>query len=264
MHRKAVVEGVFYPKSFKAIKNFVDSCNVKLQVEAKIAIVPHAGYIYSGETAVKTLKSINKIEKNIILLGPNHTGLGEKVAVFPEGEWQTPCGDVAVNKDTVDLLVEKSVILKRDTMAHIQEHSLEVLLPILKYLKDDINIVPITVSHLTKNECFNVAKDIYEIIKDGSFTIVVSTDFNHFESEEVTNYKDKLAIEKILDIDPEGLYNIVFEKRISMCGIFPVTIALYLARMLNLNNVKLAEHTTSARASGDYNRVVGYAGILIG
>jgi len=264
MHRKAVVDGVFYPKSSASIKSFVNSFDVDLQVEAKIAIVPHAGYVYSGETAVKTLKSIKNIQKNIILLGPNHTGLGEKASVFPEGEWQTPLGDVLVDKDTVNKLVEKSQILKKDTLAHLQEHSLEVLLPILKCLKNDINIIPITVSYLTKSECFNVARDIFEVIKDSSSMVVVSTDFNHFENEEVTNFKDKLAIEKILDIDPEGLYDIIFDKRISMCGVFPVTIALYLAGMLNLKNVKLVEHATSAKASGDYSRVVGYAGILIG
>lgn len=264
MHRKAVVEGVFYPKSSESIKSFVDSFEVGLSMEAKIVIVPHAGYIYSGETAVKTLKSIKDIQKKIILLGPNHTGLGEKGAVFPDGKWQTPLGDVFVDKDVVSVLVERSNILKKDTLAHIEEHSLEVILPILKCLKDDINIIPITVSHLTKSECFSIARDIYEVIKNGNFTVLVSTDFNHFENEEVTNVKDKLAIGKILDVDPEGLYDIIFDKRISMCGVFPVTIALYLAKMLNLNNVKLVEHTTSAKVSGDYNRVVGYAGILIG
>lgn len=263
MYRKAVVKGTFYPDSPGAVSEFLDSISVSGKYNAKIAIVPHAGYIYSGETAIKTLKSIEEIKSTVVLLGPNHTGLGEKVAVYPGGSWQTVFGDVDINQQKADILINTSSLFKGDVLAHLQEHSLEVILPILKKIRHDISIVPITVSHLTKHECFSVAGDLLKII-DEDVTVVVSTDFNHFENEDVTNLKDKLAIDKVLDIDPEGLYDTVFENRISMCGVFPVTIALYLAKLMELKSAKLIEHTTSAKRSGDYNRVVGYAGILIG
>jgi hypothetical protein len=260
MYRKSVVAGSFYPASTQALQNFIEKYKQNEKYAARIIIAPHAGYIFSGPTAVKTITT-SKISKNVILLGPNHTGLGEKLSVYPTGSWQTPFGDVFINSDIVDNITGE--LFKKDTLAHMGEHSLEVMLPILKYIKSDVKIVPITISHLSKIECKRAAEKLNEIAKKYDITILISTDLNHFEDEETTRVKDSLAIEKILEIDPDGLYDTVFEKDISMCGVFPVTIGLYLARLLNLNNAKLIEHTTSAKTSADFRRVVGYAGILI-
>lgn len=260
MYRKSVVAGSFYPASKDTLINFIQKYRESEKYDAKIVIAPHAGYIFSGATAVRTITS-TKISENVILLGPNHTGLGEKLSVYPTGSWQTPFGDVLINSDIVDYITGE--LFKKDTLAHMGEHSLEVMLPILKYIKNDVKIVPITISYLSKSDCKKAAEKLYEIVKKYNPTILISTDLNHFEDEETTQLKDSLAIEKILEIDPDGLYTTVFENDISMCGVFPVTIGLYLAKLLNLTNAKLIEHTTSAKTSGDFRRVVGYAGILI-
>jgi len=152
-----------------------------------------------------------------------------------------------------------------DTLAHTREHSLEVQLPMIKYLKSDAVVTLLLFMHIGYEDCVVVAKRIFSAIKkvNKEFLIVVSSDFNHFEDENITNKKDAIAIEQILELNPEGLYEKVVKNSISMCGVIPCTVGLLIAKMLGCVSAVLVEHTTSANVTGDYNNVVGYAGIII-
>ncbi len=264
MRREAVVKGYFYPSSRdKIIKMFGEwNSPAENRYNSLMAIVPHAGYIYSGEIAFKTLTQM-VLKKRIILMGPNHTGFGQRVSIYPEGSWETPFGDIEIDGDLVGELVGAG--FKTDTLAHMKEHSLEVILPMIKYLKNDCKIVPITISYLRYDECEVVAEKMYEVIKHyaDDITILVSSDFNHFEDENTTHKKDELAIKAILELNPKGLYDVVKDKDISMCGVIPATIGLLLVKKMGAREAKLFMHRTSGAVSGDYDRVVGYAGILI-
>ncbi|WP_273267053.1 AmmeMemoRadiSam system protein B [Flexistipes sinusarabici] len=261
MYRDTVVSGLFYPSNKEKIISFIESNkSSETAQEAKMIIVPHAGYVFSGATAVKTISRI-KLPKNIILLGPNHTGAGGRIAVYPEGKWNCPLGDVPVNEDMVKKLIDKG--FESDQLAHVKEHSLEVQLPILKYFRDDLNIVPIAFKGLGFEDCRNAGKVLKDLVSETDSMIVVSSDFNHFEDLETTNEKDFDAINRILDLDSKGLYDTVLSRNISMCGIIPTVVAL--ESLDNIENLKasLVEHTTSAETSGDASQVVGYAGIII-
>ncbi|MEF3254940.1 MAG: AmmeMemoRadiSam system protein B [Deferribacterales bacterium] len=262
MYREAVVSGYFYPDNAIQLKKFFNQYISSSKDNAKIVIAPHAGYIYSGETAFKTLSSVN-IPETVILLGPNHTGFGRKVSIYPEGEWETPFGDIIIDEDLIKTVISNG--LTTDNMAHIKEHSLEVFMPMLKFLNNSVKVVPITLMHLSFSECQIVAEKLYNTIYKNieKILLLVSTDFNHFENEDITQKKDMIAINEILMLDPEGLYNVVKDYNISMCGVIPCTIALLLAKKLNLTKAVLVEHTTSGKKSGDYSSVVGYAGIKI-
>lgn len=261
MFRDTVVEGLFYPSDKKKIISFIEANKSgKAAEEAKMIIVPHAGYVFSGATAVKTISQI-KLPQNIILLGPNHTGLGSKMSVYPGGRWSCPLGEVPVNEEMVEELVAQG--FEADQVAHVKEHSLEVQLPILKYFREDVRVVPVAFKGLSFDDCKNAGKILGDLAKDFDSMIVVSSDFNHFEDLETTNEKDFAAINRILELDSKGLYDTVIQKDISMCGIIPAVVAL--ESLGNKENLKasLVEHTTSAEASGDASQVVGYAGIII-
>ncbi|MDY6820205.1 MAG: AmmeMemoRadiSam system protein B [Deferribacterota bacterium] len=264
MYRELVVAGYFYPANKRELINFFENNRGDAtHKDVKSAIVPHAGYVYSGKTAFKTLSSID-IPSTVILIGPNHTGLGERVSVYPEGSWASPFGDVVVNKGITEKLIDKELVFD-DYYAHLREHSLEVVVPMLKYLRKDVEIVPITIKGLSLNECLVLAKKISTICMEykGEILIVVSSDFNHYEDAEITDKKDMIAIECILNMDPVALYEKVNLNNITMCGYIPAVIALQGSKELGAKKAILIEHTHSGYVSGDYNQVVGYAGIVI-
>lgn len=257
MHRQAAVAGVFYPSDEESVIQFIEEYKQDVDpVNAKAVLVPHAGYVYSGATAVRTLSHIN-IPDTVILIGPNHTGNGPAVSVFPEGSWSTPLGDVEMDRPLLEKLNEHPFFHK-DVTAHAYEHSLEVILPILKYFNPDVKVVCITVKYISMNDLKAAAKHIASVF-DG--LMVISSDFNHFEDAETTEKKDKMAIDKLTAMDAEGLYKIIAEENISMCGVIPASIGIEYSKAKNADDSVFIEHTHSGVINGDNNKVVGYAGL---
>lgn len=262
MKRDTAVAGYFYPDDKEQLIQFFNQYKYSGKKEDCYAVlVPHAGYIYSGRVAVETLSRV-KLSDTVVILATNHTGFGESIAVWSAGAWSTPLGDVVVD-DTLANKIINSSFAKADVVAHVRDHAIEVILPILKYLKPDIKVVPISVMGMNTSRLSSFASDLYSVIKDEKVTIIVSTDFNHYEDKETTDRKDLIAIEPILSVDPEELYDKVMDMGISMCGIYPAYAALSCVRQMGATKGTLIEHTTSAEASHDTSSVVGYAGILI-
>jgi MEMO1 family protein len=228
------------------------------------AVSPHAGYIYSGHVAGELYSRIN-IPRRVVILSPNHIGYGGRISLFPDGYWETPLGDVKVDSELCSLIESKYKPIERDTEAHLFEHSLEVQLPFLQYLKGDFQIVPMTLMRLTYKECENLAKAISDSIKElrEEVIVIASSDLNHYEDKRVTEKKDMMAIEKVLSLDPRRLLDVTSRYNISMCGVIPTTVMLILCSELGAQKAELLKHATSSEVSGDYNRVVGYGAIWI-
>ncbi len=266
MKRKAVVAGQFYPANQKSllrqIEELIDKQAQKQDVLA--VIMPHAGYIYSGPVAGKTISQV-KINNTALILGPNHTGLGGPYNLISSGTWSTPLGEVPINENLAKLLIKNSSVIVEDESAHIYEHSIEVELPFLQYFNKNITIVPMIISDFLPGNFKKVGEEIAQAIQqyEKPTLIVASTDMTHYEPHEQARDKDKAAIEAILELDPEKLYAAVNKQKISMCGIAPVEVALYACKNLGAKNAQLIEYQTSGDTSGDYSSVVGYAGIVI-
>lgn len=265
MIRKPCVANTFYEGNRDDLLITLDSFIKDEKKEKAFAIlVPHAGYIYSGKVAGEVFSKV-EIPNNVILIGPNHTGLGKKVSLMNEGTWQTPIGDTKINEKLADMILNNCSLIEKDIEAHLREHSLEVELPFIQKINPKAEIVPITIMHLSLKESFEFAKALAKTINE--FTedvlIVVSTDMNHFEDEETTRRKDNLAIEKIKSMDAEGLFNVVKEQDISMCGVLPSVVAIEAANILKYKKATLVDHRTSGEVSKDFESVVGYAGLII-
>lgn len=264
--REPVVSGQFYPSSpsklSTMIKNFTNFSNTK--VSAKVVISPHAGYIYSGSVAGEVFAKV-LIPNDIILLGPNHTGLGRRFSIMKECEWRIPLGNIIVNTELAELITKNFEKIEDDSLAHMGEHSLEVQLPFLYFINPKINIVPITIMYGTHEELKLLGKAIAESIKSykKDVLIVVSSDMSHYISHQEALNRDKKAIEKILNFDSKGLLDVCKRFDITMCGIFPAVVGIEAALSLNAKHANLVKYTTSGEVSGDYNHVVGYAGIII-
>jgi AmmeMemoRadiSam system protein B len=266
--RKPVFAGRFYRENPSELNQEISKLIKPLPDKEKKrilgAIGPHAAYIYSGHIAGELYSRIN-IPKRIIILSPNHTGYGVKVSMFPDGYWETPLGRVKIDSELCSLIESKYKSVERDTEAHLFEHSLEVQLPFLQYLKDDFQIVPITLMHLTYRECKNLGRAISDSIKElgEEVLIIASSDLNHYEDQKTTEKKDMMAIEKVVSLDPKGLIDVTSKYNISMCGAVPTAAMLALCRELGARRAELLKHATSGDVSGDYERVVGYAAVWV-
>jgi len=207
------------------------------------------------------------IKDTVILLGPNHSGNGPAFSLMPQGYWQTPFGNVEIDSRLADLFLNSSKYLKADAFAHMDEHSLEVELPMLQYFKADIKIVPITIKTDELDTLKIVAEELAGVIIKhnliGSCMFIASSDMTHYEPQKSAEKKDALAIEAITALDEDRLEAVVKKSAISMCGFAPVAVLLRTVRLLGAKNGRLVKYQTSGDASGDTSSVVGYAGITI-
>lgn len=268
MIRQPAVAGQFYPGSEdslrKQIEAFIDKEADKS--EAKAVILPHAGYIYSGAVAGKTISQVI-IRDTCIILGPNHTGLGKDFSIMTEGSWLTPLGKVEIDRELAQAILSDSRFLQEDTQAHRYEHSLEVEIPFLQYLKKSCKIVPIVASVADLDTLRAVGQEIATAIKklarENDCLIIASSDMTHYESEEQAKAKDQEAIDAILKLDEEMLLKKIKTLDISMCGFAPVIIMLSCIKELGAKTAQLVKYQTSGDVTKDYSSVVGYAGIIL-
>lgn len=266
--RKPAVAGQFYPDSIQKLKNqiesFIDTKVAKSDVIA--CMLPHAGYIYSGKVAAKTISRI-KVKDKIILLGPNHTGYGAAFSIMTEGIWQTPLGEVNIDSALAQQILKHSQYLQDDSTAHIYEHSLEVELPFLQYFKSDFQFVPIAILSDEVEILKQIGKEIASAVQEANIKdavmIIASSDMTHYESQDQAQKKDKEAIQAILELNEDKLMEKIQRFSISMCGYAPVICMLSAAKQLGAQSAELVEYQTSGDTTGDYHSVVGYAGVIV-
>ncbi len=265
MLREPVVAGQFYPGGRDELSGEVRTLlgGDSQRSECCGAVVPHAGYMYSGKTAGAVYSRIIPTPA-VIILGPNHTGMGGSASVWARGAWKTPLGEAHVDEALADRMISKSRLLKADFSAHLAEHSIEVQLPFLQELNESVRIVPAAFKDLPPDECAEVSDSIASAVSghDCPVSILASSDMSHYEHEKAARAKDALAIEAMLAMDEEELYRVVRSEHISMCGFIPAVILIGAVKKLGARKAELIEYTTSARETGDYSSVVGYCGVI--
>ncbi len=294
--REPVAAGRFYPASphdlqnevrayLSAGKSFSATAPIGAKHKASASLrglmLPHAGYVYCGKVLGAALVSPwNKstagasLPERLVILCPNHTGRGAPLGVWPDGAWRTPLGSVAVDADMAASLCGKGGFVP-DLHSHLGEHSIEVLLPFLQCMPPHETpdathrITPVCVGTTYAPALQDAGLALAEVIREyesrgENIGIIVSSDMNHYDDQETTLHKDALALSQALACDPEGLLNMVQREKITMCGAAPMALALFAARALGEPWAELCLYDTSAAASGDTRRVVGYAALRFG
>ena len=266
MNRQPAVADRFYPGSEASLARMINSFKPEPsieKIEALSLISPHAGYIFSGKLACQTIASA-VIPESVIIIGPNHHGMGNRVAVSTS-DWDMPHGTVPIDRTIATAIINASPLISEDESAHRHEHSLEVQIPFLQCYQNNLRIIPIAVTHLGYQECQRVADALVTVLENAKPRplMLASTDMSHYESRKTASMKDKQALDKIVELDPEGLFQTVVNNNISMCGIIPVTITLIAAKKLGATTARLIGYTDSGDTSGDLKQVVGYAGFII-
>ncbi len=265
MVRSPAMAGLFYPDDPKQLAEWVDSFTPPTTSQPALGIIaPHAGLRYSGGVAGATIAQVT-IPATTLILCPKHTRFGAKTAIMTHGSWSMPGGTIAIDEDLAKHLQQCLPNLTEDDQAHAEEHAIEVLLPFLQKHRPDGRFVPIAMDYRSLKECQALGHALGQALNQWpeSVLLLSSTDMNHFEDQDTTRRKDQLALDQILALNPEGLYNTCQQHNISMCGVVPTTITLYALQHLGLHQATLIQHTTSAAVSGETQRVVGYAGLVL-
>ncbi len=276
-HRSPQVAGYFYPEDKNILKKTIEACFLseigpgelpkdiddnKSYLELLGLISPHAGYIYSGPIAAWGYLRLSyaKRPKTIVIAGPNHRGLGPDFAIFPEGIWATPFGEIPVDNEVSELLIDKLEFLKPSEIAHRYEHSIEVQLPFLQYiLHDNFKIVPILISSYDIDRLRLLGEAIKDL-KSKGILFIASSDFSHYISAEMAKVLDLEAISYILNKKPYDFLKQVIQNRLSICGAGPITSLLFYVNSLSAD-VKLLKYGNSGEVTGDFSEVVAYASI---
>ena len=267
MIRTPAVAGRFYPDDpadlDEMVAGFLPSPPPEQAGRVIALMAPHAGLVYSGRVAGATFGSVD-VPARVILLGPNHTGLGAALSLWDGGAWEMPGGAAEVDADLCSSLRRRCPRLSADRAAHLHEHCLEVQLPFLQARREGIRIAPIVVGTSRLEDLRDLGRGMAESIRESRepVLIVVSSDMTHYEPAAVAAAKDRIALERMERLDAEGLHRVVREEGISMCGFAPAVAGLVAARELGARSGKVVLYSHSGEVSGDSNSVVGYAGMV--
>ena len=272
MIRKPVVAGQFYPGTKNELEEMIDSCiqhkfgpGNQIQNDERIygVISPHAGYVYSGPTACHSYKAISsKNPELVIILGPNHFGVGKDVATMVDAQWETPLGLVEVDSEAAREIANNSKYIEIDEFSHSRDHSLEVQIPMLQSIfSQKFKILPIILRDQSLEMAKDVGNAVAQIAKSRNVMIVASSDFTHYEENSFAHSQDKALIEPILQMDVEKFYSVLMEKRVTACGYGAMASVMIECKNLGASKGELLSYTTSGDVMGDTSSVVGYGAI---
>lgn len=241
--RKPAVAGRFYPGNKSELKEQINSFYLaeKDQIDISYAkkniiggVVPHAGYMFSGYEAVHFFEIIKQTKKSvdtILILNPNHSGMGEPVALDTNHFWETPLGNIEIDFD-----FKSKLDIPESEQAHKYEHSGEVMLPFLQhFLEQTFKILPISITNQNYEISKLLANSIYEANQDlkKDILLIASSDFSHYVSPEEGARKDMLVLNEILDFNAEKVYEVVLKNHISVCGFGPIMALMEYAKLVS-------------------------------
>ena len=275
INREPVVSGMFYPGNKQDLEELVRGCFLhefgpgklppKVTGEKIFGIIcPHAGLIYSGPIACHSFYQISDTKPElIIIVGPNHYGVGQRIATTSDDSWSTPIGKVEIDTQIVEQLNKLSEQIKIDSNSHSQEHSIEVQIPILqKTFTHNYKILPISLLDQSIDSAKMVGNAIAKIAKMKDSMIIGSSDFTHYETNEFAYLQDSALIEPILEMNVDKMYEILQEKQVTSCGYGAMASTITACKELGATRGILQRYATSGDVQGDKNRVVGYASII--
>ncbi|MGH7796194.1 MAG: AmmeMemoRadiSam system protein B [Candidatus Binatia bacterium] len=269
--------GSFYPAAAAELSALLDDCleNSALGPKGKnepnpaivAGLLPHAGLLYSGPCAAHLFAQLQPSVRHVIVLGVNHRARGYRASLSPWRSWRTPFGDVTVDESRSDFLEGRVEFLRRDAAAHAEEHSIEIQLPFLQRTLGKFTLTPIVLADLSIDECAELGAAIAaayraETEANNRIIILASSDLSHYLSPKRTDELDRLALDQVLSLSPEGLLRVVEEQGITMCGVLPTVVMLFAACELGLRRAHLLKHCHSGDVT-PMRKVVGYASLAL-
>ena len=275
--RRPTQAGAFYEGDAEALKIQIENCFLQELGPKKYPqvnkngprqlvglICPHAGYMYSGAVAANAYYELACDGKPdiVVILGPNHTGYGSALSLMNEGVWRTPFGDVEVDVETANQIVQETRIVDVDDAAHRFEHSIEVQLPFLQYLYgSNFRFVPICFQIQDLYSADEIGQAIAKVLNSKNAVVIASSDMTHYEPQITAASKDKAALKAVEAMDVKRFYSIIETQNITACGYGPIATTITAAKGMGAKEAKLLSYKSSGDVTGDYSSVVGYAAV---
>ena len=265
--RPPAVAGTFYEGDAARLRRDVErmlGTETPRRAAWKALLLPHAGHMYSGRIAGIGVSAV-EWPRRVLLLGPNHRGLGADAALSPAAAWATPLGAAPQDRALAEALAQASAAIEWDARAHAPEHALEVIVPFLQVARPDVAIACLSIAAPELDLCLEVGRAVAQVLLDAGEPVglVVSSDLNHYLPRAENRVKDLRALDALVGGDPVELFGRVHvRERITMCGILPATALLEALRLLGGARAEVLAHGDSADAGGDASHVVGYASVL--
>jgi MEMO1 family protein len=273
--RRPAVAGIFYPRdpfelnqaierSFKDQRfgpNKLPPSGSKRRIYGIVS--PHAGYLYSSAVAANGFYEVSSMEfDDVVMIGPNHYGIGTGAAIMNTGLWETPLGQVEINQELSSVISKNSEIIYLDDLAHSKDHCLEVQLPFVQYIKKKFRIVPIILIMQDRQTAEDIGRSIAQSITNTKSLLIASSDFTHYESNSEAHRKDMELIKDILSLDILKFYTTLERENVSACGYGAIASVMTAAKNLGATKGELLKYATSGDIIGDTNTVVGYSSIV--
>jgi AmmeMemoRadiSam system protein B len=261
--RESIAAGSFYPGDPDALRRqinkFLDNTELSKIEDIKSIVCPHAGYIYSGQVAAYSYRQISgKKFDSVFIIAPSHSEYFDFVSIFNGDAYRTPLGLAYVDKERSKILADKSSCIELSEHGHRDEHSLEVQLPFLQVLFDDIKIVPIVIGQQNNRNIKELGNTIGNLFKNDNILIIASTDLSHYYQYNIAVSIDRKTENLINNFDPENLMLEFLRNNVEMCGGGPVISAMIASKILGANSSKVLNYKNSGDVTGDRNAVVGY------
>jgi AmmeMemoRadiSam system protein B len=274
--RPAAVAGMFYPRDPLELKQLIEQSFRDQRfgpgkmppsyTQRRIygIVSPHAGYVYSGAVAANGFYEVSSMNfDNVVMIGPNHYGIGSVAATMHNGIWETPLGQVEINSDLALEISKNSGIIDFDDFAHSRDHCLEVQIPFLQYVKENIfKIIPIVLIMQDKETAIDIGKSIAQSALNTNTLLIASSDFTHYESNNDAYRKDSELIKAILSLDISKFYAVQQRLVVSACGYGAIASIMKAVKELGATKGELLKYATSGDVTGDMAAVVGYSSII--
>lgn len=272
--RTPAVAGMFYPKTSQELKSTIKDCFLHNYGPGKLSpsttnkkiigvICPHAGYSYSGPIAANSYYAISSQKPDlVIIIGPNHWGIGSNVATMKDALWRTPLGDIEVDTESAMKASKISKFIELDFFSHAKDHCLEVQIPMLQEIyTHGFKILPIILIDQSYHKSIEIGRTIAKIAENKETMIIASSDFTHYEPNDFAHAQDRALIEPILSLDIDQFYRILNEKQVTACGYGAIASTMIACKELGATKGNLIKYATSGDIAGDKTSVVGYASI---
>ncbi|MBP1710617.1 MAG: putative cytosolic protein [Deltaproteobacteria bacterium] len=263
--RKSVIAGSWYPGDSSVLRDDITRYiqNVphrELEGDVTALIVPHAGYVYSGQVAAYAYELLmGKRYDSVILVGPSHRVAFGGVSIYSEGGYETPLGVVPVDENLAGRIKSYGSIIVDFPAAHAQEHSLEIQLPFLQVVLGDFSFVPLVMGDQSAETCLALADAVFQAAKDRRVLIVASSDLSHFHGYKEARALDGIVIQHIQDNDVKGLLESLAFDKTEACGGGPIAVAMLTSQKMGARRSLLLKYANSGDVTGDKSSVVGYA-----
>jgi len=274
--RKPAVAGQFYPANPEELTSLIDQCYLhplgpgesppapKTRASFVAVVCPHAGYVYSGPVAAHSYLHVSSLPDPdlIVIVAPNHYGIGSGVSTFKEGMWQTPLGMLRVDSEAAKELTSLEEAVVFDPGAHRLEHSLEVQLPFLQRIYgDSVPFLPISLIFQDIDTAKALSAALAKLLSRRRAVLIASSDLTHYEPAEVARRKDMVLLQHVLQNDLEGFYSTLDRLNVTSCGFGAIATVMETSRSLGLSKPELLKYATSGDTTGDNLQVVGYGAL---